>query len=81
MPDMDIDFCDERRDEVIEYVRKKYGAETSPRYHLRDAGGEGGHPGRGRAHGMAYSEGDKIAKMVPNTLNISLDDAIKDSAP
>lgn len=82
MPDMDIDFCDERRDEVIEYVRNKYGAENvaqiitfgtlGAKAVIRDVA---------RAMGMTYAEGDKIAKMVPNTLNISLDEAIKDSAP
>jgi DNA polymerase-3 subunit alpha len=82
MPDMDIDFCDERRDEVIAYVRNKYGAENvaqiitfgtlGAKAVIRDVA---------RAMGMTYAEGDKIAKMVPNTLNISLDEAIKDSAP
>ncbi|MFA5027240.1 MAG: DNA polymerase III subunit alpha, partial [Candidatus Methylomirabilota bacterium] len=82
MPDMDIDFCDERRGEVIEYVTKKYGAENvtqiitfgtlGAKAVIRDVA---------RAMGMPYSEGDKIAKMVPTTLNISLEDAIKESAP
>ncbi|MCX5736557.1 MAG: DNA polymerase III subunit alpha, partial [candidate division NC10 bacterium] len=82
MPDMDIDFCDERRDEVIEYVRKKYGAENvSQIITFGTLGAKAVIRDVARAMGMAYSEGDKIAKMVPNTLNISLDDAIKDSAP
>ena len=82
MPDMDIDFCDERRGEVIEYVTKKYGAENvtqiitfgtlGAKAVIRDVA---------RAMGMPYSEGDKIAKMVPTTLNISLEEAIKESAP
>jgi len=82
MPDMDIDFCDERRDEVIEYVRKKYGAENvSQIITFGTLGAKAVIRDVARAMGMAYAEGDKIAKMVPNTLNISLDDAIKDSAP
>lgn len=82
MPDMDIDFCDERRDEVIEYVRKKYGAENvSQIITFGTLGAKAVIRDVARAMGMAYSEGDKIAKMVPNTLNISLDEAIKDSAP
>ena len=82
MPDMDIDFCDERRDEVIEYVRKKYGAENvSQIITFGTLGAKAVIRDVARAMGMPYSEGDKIAKMVPNTLNISLDDAIKDSAP
>ena len=80
MPDMDIDFCDERRDEVIEYVTRKYGTENvaqiitfgtlGAKAVIRDVA---------RGMGMPYSEGDKIAKMVPTTLNISLEEAIKGS--
>ena len=82
MPDMDIDFCDERRDEVIEYVTQKYGKDNvtqiitfgtlGAKAVIRDVA---------RAMGMTYADGDKIAKMVPNTLNISLEEAIKESAP
>jgi DNA polymerase-3 subunit alpha len=81
MPDMDIDFCDERRDEVIEYVTQKYGKENvtqiitfgtlGAKAVIRDVA---------RAMGMTYADGDKIAKMVPTTLNISLEEAIKESA-
>ena len=82
MPDMDIDFCDERRDEVIEYVRKKYGAENvSQIITFGTLGAKAVIRDVARAMGMTYAEGDKIAKMVPNTLNISLDEAVKDSAP
>ncbi len=82
MPDMDIDFCDERRDEVIEYVRKKYGAENvSQIITFGTLGAKAVIRDVARGMGMPYAEGDKIAKMVPNTLNISLDEAIKDSAP
>ena len=72
MPDMDIDFCDERRDEVIEYVRRKYGEENvtqiitfgtlGAKAVIRDVA---------RAMGMTYAEGDKIAKMVPCLLYTS----------
>ncbi len=82
MPDMDIDFCDERRDEVIEYVRNKYGAENvSQIITFGTLGAKAVIRDVARAMGMTYAEGDKIAKMVPNTLNISLDEAVKDSAP
>jgi DNA polymerase-3 subunit alpha len=80
MPDIDIDFCDERRTEVIEYVTNKYGSENvaqivtfatlGAKAIIRDVG---------RAMGMAYSDVDKIAKMVPNTLNITLDEALNQS--
>ena len=81
MPDMDIDFCDERRDEVIAYVRKKYGEENvSQIITFGTLGAKAVIRDVARGMGMPYSEGDKIAKMVPNTLNITLEDAIKESA-
>ncbi|HTX54602.1 MAG TPA: DNA polymerase III subunit alpha [Candidatus Baltobacteraceae bacterium] len=82
MPDMDIDFCDERRDEVIEYVRKKYGAENvSQIITFGTLGAKAVIRDVARGMGMTYADGDKIAKMVPNALNISLEDAIKESVP
>ncbi|MDH7499134.1 MAG: DNA polymerase III subunit alpha [candidate division NC10 bacterium] len=82
MPDIDIDFCDERRGEVIEYVTAKYGSENvaqivtfatlGAKAIIRDVG---------RAMGMAYSEVDKIAKLVPAALNITLEDALAQSPP
>ncbi|OGW88944.1 MAG: DNA polymerase III subunit alpha [Omnitrophica bacterium RIFCSPLOWO2_01_FULL_50_24] len=78
MPDIDIDFCFERRDEVIEYVRKKYGEESvahivtfgtmAARAVIRDVG---------RVMGMSYQEVDKLAKLVPNELEITIDRALK----
>jgi len=78
MPDIDIDFCMRRRGEVIEYVREKYGADSvaqiitfgtmAAKAVLKDAG---------RALDMPYGDVDKIAKMVPATLNIELEDALK----
>jgi DNA polymerase-3 subunit alpha len=66
MPDFDIDFCQDRRDEVIRYVREKYGAEKvaaiitfgklQARAVLRDTG---------RALGMPFGQVDKVAKLVP----------------
>ena len=80
MPDIDIDFCMRRRGEVIEYVRKKYGAESvaqiitfgtmAAKAVLKDAG---------RALDMPYGEVDRLAKMIPSTLNISLEEALKQS--
>jgi DNA polymerase-3 subunit alpha len=80
MPDIDIDFCMRRRGEVIEYVRKKYGAESvaqiitfgtmAAKAVLKDAG---------RALDMPYGEVDRLAKMIPGTLNISLEEALKQS--
>ena len=80
MPDIDIDFCMRRRGEVIEYVRQTYGNESvaqiitfgtmAAKAVLKDAG---------RALDMPYGEVDKIAKMIPATLNIELEDALKQS--
>jgi DNA polymerase-3 subunit alpha len=66
MPDIDVDFCMENRDRVLEYVRKKYGAENTAKiitYNvmkakqtLRDTA---------RALGLPYSEADKLAKLIP----------------
>ena len=80
-PDIDIDFCMRRRGEVINYVTEKYGRENvsqiitfgtmGPKAVIRDAG---------RALDMPFAEVDKIAKLVPAVLNISLDDALKQSA-
>src|SRR5437868_694172 len=80
MPDIDIDFCMNRRGEVIDYVTQKYGRENvaqiitfgtmAAKAAIKDVG---------RAMDIPYSEVDRIAKMVPTTLNIKLDQAIKDS--
>ncbi len=82
MPDMDIDFSDDRRDEVIEYVAGRYGRENvaqiitfgtlGAKAVIRDVG---------RALGMVYTEVDRIAKQVPNQLNITLDEALSKSPP
>ncbi len=81
MPDIDIDFCYERRNEVIDYVVKKYSRDNVAQIItfgtmmakgvIRDIG---------RVMGMAYGEVDKIAKMIPGDLNITLQQALK-SAP
>ena len=80
LPDIDIDFCTNRRGEVMEYVTRKYGRENvaqiitfgtmAARGVLRDAG---------RGMDMTYAEVDKIAKMIPTELHITLDKAIKDN--
>ncbi len=78
MPDIDIDFCMRRRGEVIDYVHKTYGEKSvaqiitfgtmAAKAVLKDVG---------RALDMPYGEVDKIAKLVPTTLNIELEDALK----
>ncbi|MFQ5952706.1 MAG: DNA polymerase III subunit alpha, partial [Candidatus Omnitrophota bacterium] len=78
MPDIDIDFCFEKRNEVIDYVIDKYSKENVAQIItfgtmmakgvLRDVG---------RVMGIPYSDVDKIAKLVPNDLGITLDQALQ----
>ena len=78
MPDFDTDFCQERRGEVIDYVMRKYGADhvaqiatfgtMAARGAIRDVG---------RALNFAYAETDVVAKLVPGTPHITLDEALK----
>jgi len=80
MPDIDIDFCKEGRDDIIRYVTEKYGQDKvsqiitfgkmQAKAVIRDVG---------RALNMPYSEADRIAKLVPNRLDITLNDAVKES--
>ncbi|MBM4407344.1 MAG: DNA polymerase III subunit alpha, partial [Chloroflexi bacterium] len=78
MPDIDVDFEDSRRDEVIQYVSRKYGADhvaqiitfgtMLARAAIRDVG---------RVLGLGYGEVDRIAKAVPNQLGIRLEEALE----
>jgi DNA polymerase III subunit alpha len=78
MPDIDVDFCQDRRDEVIQYVTDKYGRNKvaqiitfgtmKAKAVIRDVG---------RVLDMSYGEVDRIAKLVPEVLNITLNEAIK----
>ena len=78
MPDFDTDFCQERRGEVIEYVMRKYGADhvsqiatfgtMAARGAIRDVG---------RALNFSYAETDVVAKLVPATPHITLEEALK----
>ncbi|MDO8528108.1 MAG: DNA polymerase III subunit alpha [Deltaproteobacteria bacterium] len=75
-PDMDIDFCMRRRDEVLQYVQKKYGnvsqiitfGKMKARAVVRDVG---------RILGVPYGDVDRIAKLIPNTIGITLEKAIE----
>ncbi|MCX5697529.1 MAG: DNA polymerase III subunit alpha [Candidatus Omnitrophica bacterium] len=81
LPDIDIDFCYERRQEVIDYVTQKYGRQNvaqiitfgtmQARAVLRDVG---------RVMGIAYADVDRIAKMIPPDPNITLKDALESEA-
>ena len=80
MPDFDIDFCYERRQEVIDYVTEKYGVDhvaqivtfgtLQTRAAIRDVG---------RTMGMPYASVDAVAKLVPNDFKITIDEAVRKS--
>ena len=80
LPDIDIDFCMRRRGEIIEYVTQKYGRENvaqiitfgtmAAKAAIKDVG---------RALDMPYGDVDRLAKLIPNQLNITLDDALQQS--
>lgn len=80
MPDFDVDFCIERRSEVIEYVNRKYGCDhvaqivtfgtLAARAAIRDVG---------RVLGLPYGTVDQVAKLVPNELKMTIDKALEKS--
>src|SRR6185295_10632244 len=83
MPDMDIDFADDRRDEVIRYVVDRYGSDRVA--HIITFGTMGAKAvirDVARVLGFSYGEADRIAKLVPGfPLNISLDEALEKAPP
>ena len=82
MPDIDVDFCVQRRGEVIDYVIRKYGADhvaqivtfgtMAARAAIRDVG---------RVMNMTYAEVDTVAKAIPGGINTTLDEALQQSKP
>ena len=78
MPDIDIDFDDVRRPEVIEYVRKKYGEDNVTQIiTFGTMGAKGVMRDVGRALGLSVPDVDRIAKMVPDGLNVTLERALE----
>lgn len=72
-PDIDVDFCQNRRGEVIDYVRRKYGDRAvSQIITFGTLGAKSVVRDVGRVLGWSYGDADRIAKMIPNELNISL---------
>ena len=77
-PDIDVDFCQNRRGEVIEYVRKKYGSRAvSQIITFGTLGAKSVVRDVGRVIGLSYSDADRIAKMIPNELGITLKSALE----
>ena len=79
MPDVDFDFADDRREEVIRYAAERYGRDRvaqivtfgtlGPKAAIRDTG---------RALGMSYGDVDRVARLVPNMLGVTLDQALSE---
>jgi DNA polymerase-3 subunit alpha len=79
-PDIDIDFADDRRADVIAYVRQKYGADCVAQIiTFGTLGAKSAVRDVCRALGMSYSEGDRLAKMIPNDLQMTLEKALHES--
>jgi DNA polymerase III subunit alpha len=80
-PDIDVDFCQNRRGEVIDYVRGKYGIRAvSQIITFGTLGAKSVIRDVGRVIGLSYSDADRIAKMVPNELGMTLQKAIEKNA-
>ena len=80
MPDFDTDFCQERRGEVIEYVMRKYGTDHVAQIAtFGTMAAKGAIRDVGRAMNFTYAETDIVAKQVPNTLHITLEEAVATS--
>ena len=78
MPDIDVDFCQNRRGEVIEYVTRKYGREQVAQIiTFNTMAAKGSIKDCGRAMDMPYGDVDRIAKLVPPTVGITLDEALE----
>src|SRR6202453_966828 len=79
-PDIDIDFADDRRGDVIEYVREKYGRDSVAQIiTFGTMGAKSVVRDVGRVMGLSYSECDRLAKMIPNELKMSLKKALEQS--
>jgi DNA polymerase-3 subunit alpha len=77
LPDIDVDFCTNRRGEVIQYVTEKYGREQVAQIiTFGTLGAKQALKDVGRALEMSYSEAEKLTKLIPNQLNIKLPEAL-----
>ena len=82
MPDIDIDFCMNRRGEVIDYVTRKYGREQVAQIiTFNTMAAKAAIKDVGRALDMPYGDVDRIAKMIPTTIGITIDQALEENRP
>jgi len=81
MPDFDIDFCERRRDEVIEYVKNKYGNENVAQIvTFNSLKAKNAVRSVSKALALSFQEENELAKEIPNILNITLGEALKTSS-
>jgi DNA polymerase-3 subunit alpha len=79
MPDIDVDFCQNRRGEVIEYVTRKYGREQVAQIiTFNTMAAKAAIKDCGRAMDMPYGDVDRIAKLIPATVGMTIDQALED---
>ncbi len=79
MPDIDVDFCQNRRGEVIEYVTRKYGREQVAQIiTFNTMAAKAAIKDCGRALDMPYGDVDRIAKLIPTTVGMTIDRALED---
>lgn len=82
MPDIDVDFCMKRRSEVIDYVTRKYGREQVAQIiTFNTMAAKAAIKDVGRALDLPYGDVDRIAKMIPTTIGVTIEQALKDSPP
>ncbi len=79
MPDVDFDFADDRRDEVIRYAAERYGRDhVAQIITFGTLGAKAAIRDSGRALGMPYGDVDRVARLIPDLLHVSIDGALKD---
>jgi len=79
-PDIDLDFAEDRRDEVIRYVAEKYGYDRVAQIiTFGTMGAKAAIRDVGRALGLTYAETDRVARLVPNALNMTIERALNES--
>ncbi|HWO93307.1 MAG TPA: DNA polymerase III subunit alpha, partial [Dehalococcoidia bacterium] len=80
MPDIDMDFADDRRDEILRYVAEKYGHDRVAQIiTFGTMGAKAAVRDSGRALGMSYADTDRVARLVPFALGMTLDRALEES--
>jgi DNA polymerase III subunit alpha len=80
MPDIDMDFADDRRDEVIRYVAEKYGYDhVAQIITFGTLGAKAAIRDTGRALGMAYGDTDRVARLVPTAVNMTIERAMNEN--